>query len=314
MKVGELFAELLEKVGADTTSEEVKSILSISVDVPQAFADKLSAGLFTEEAAKNNMKIKNHFIAQFAGGLDQSILDRALKMNLPSSTIEKIKEEKSTGKKQQLLLEAIDEDTNSKLKAVEKSGASDVDKAAERQAILALQEDNRSLNNQLSNYKEKYVPKEELDRVLSQGENDRVQFLIENELIKKPWSANYPENVRTQLGKIALDNLMKEVGVKVVRKDGELKLVHANNVEQEYFDSKNKNVKFTELVDQMMTANKFKAVSDQTDPGTIVQVDGKVFNTPHPQGTKNTPNKSTNATMQKLHEAKQAQLRQGHNV
>lgn len=251
MKVGVLFASMLEKIGLDPADEKYKDVLSVGVEVDHE-TEKALNGLLSIDAAKNNPELKKYYYANAYDGLERDLIKRAENIG-DADFLERIKSEKSTGKKQGLLLDKMEE--------LRGSANNSGDKETEK----ALKEQIKTLNADLSKYKDGYIHKDELTKKEQEFETERLNSIIESTFAGQKWTEAIAPNFRSVVGKSALNEKLSELGASIVRDGNTVKLVQASNPEMDYFDASSKSIKFEQLVNELMTTNKFIAVSK---PGT----------------------------------------------
>lgn len=249
MKAGLLISKLLEKTGVDIADEKFKDIFAVSVELPEEYATKLDTELMDKKAAK--AMFKNENINEFTTGVYINIDKHLEEMGLTKEERDEVFKEKALGKVVKAYASKIKDIT-------EKANPANTDKEK------TLREEVKTLNTQLAEYKDKYVPKEEVEKVQSSWDADKYQMAIESEFMPKKWSDNFTPEVRPALIKTVLDKKLNEMGAKVVVVDGKAKIVKAEDIQSDYFDKSNKIVTFASLADELMLTNKFLAVSTQT--------------------------------------------------
>jgi len=248
MKAGILLSNLLEKVGVDVTDEKLKDVLGIQIDLPEDFATKLDTELMGKDAAKAHFK--NEIINDFTKGVYINIEKALEEQGLEKAERDEVFKDKSLGK----VVMAY----GAKLKETADKSASNSDKEK------ALREEVKKLNESLADYKEKFVPKEEVEKVNSAWDAERYSMAMDNHFLSKKWSDKFPESVRSTLAKTVLEAKLAEMGAKAVVVDKKLKIVKADDIQSEYFDKSNKLVTFESLADDIMTSNKFLALSTES--------------------------------------------------
>lgn len=271
MKATTLLSELMEKAGIDTSDAKLKDILAVQVDIPDEFAKELSEKLMTLDAAKP--LLKNGIISDFSKGFLKNIDERLQAEGIEKSEIDSVFNEngkpKSTGK---VILSAMEKIAEAK----EKVNPANPDKEKlQKEEIVKL-------NKQLSEMKEGYVPKADIDKVRADWDGDKYERAIESHFLPKKWSDNYPVEVRPTLVKTFLEKELAAMGAKAVMNGKDVKIVKADDLTSDYFDSSNKLVTFASLADKIMSANKFLAVSTETSSTstTVVANSGSESNLP----------------------------------
>lgn len=256
MKVGEAILGLLERAGHDTTDAKYKEIAGLSSEVPDEFAASIEGMLTPVEAekwAKNDPSVKKHYFSQAYNGIDANINDAIEELGLSDEVASAIRNEKSTGKKQTLLIDAA-----KKIVSTPSKKGSEEWEAAKTQ----ISELNKSVLKHKEEMENKLREKDQYhkDYVL----NSKAQSYFDSQ----KWSESYPASVRGDLAKIAFDKKLDKLGaIKVLGEDGEIHLMQKNNPDQLFYLN-NKNVTFTEIAAEIMAENKFLAVSAPVDPNT----------------------------------------------
>lgn len=129
MTIGELINNLSQKAGIASDDVKLKALLAspelATVQVDDAIVTAIDSGLLSIEAAKNNHPaIKNKYFADAYDGIDKQLLKLIETDTFDAADVEEIKAEKSTSKKQELII--------AKLKTAAKSA-----KGADKDAINA---------------------------------------------------------------------------------------------------------------------------------------------------------------------------------
>lgn len=256
MKVGEGILILLERAGIDVTDTKYKEVAGLSSEIPDEFATVIEGMLTPVEAekwAKNDPNVKKHYVSQAYNGIDANIHDAIEELGLSDEEANTIRNEKSTGKKQILLLAAA-----KKIAATPSKKGSDEYEAAKLQI--------GELNKTVLKYKE------DIEKTVKEKDQFHKNYVLDSKTQQyfdsQKWSENYPASVRGDLAKIAFDKELDKIGaIRVLGANGEIQLMQKNNPDQELFLN-HKNVTFTDIAAKVMAENKFLAVSSQTDPNT----------------------------------------------
>lgn len=118
MTIGELFNNMAIKAGIAVDNAELKTLLAspelATINVPDPLVTSIENGLLSLEAAKNNHPdIKKKYFADAYDGIDKQLMALVATDTFDAADVEEIKLEKSTSKKQELII--------SKLKAAAKT-------------------------------------------------------------------------------------------------------------------------------------------------------------------------------------------------
>lgn len=247
MKAGLVISNLLEKAGVDVSDEKLKDIFAVTTDIPEEFATKLDTLLMTKEAAMP--LVKNDVINNYTKGVFINVEEDLKTAGLSKEEIDEVFSEKAFGKVVRKALTKVGE-------VKEKSGTNtDKDKLQKEQIV--------KLNKELSEMKEGYVPKSDIDKVRADWDGEKYERAIENSFLSKKWSDNYPVEVRPTLARTFLDKELAAMGAKAIMNGKEVKIVKADDLTSDYFDKSNKLVTFASLADNIMSTNKFLAVSTE---------------------------------------------------
>lgn len=159
--IGEVFNELAIKAGISQDDENLKGLLSApelaKIEAPAELVESMSKGLLSIEAAKNNHPdIKKKYFADAYDGMDKQIMALVSEFHsegiFDDETVNEIKREQSTSKKQAL--------TMAKLKEARSSATSQKDKDAINDQIKGFHDQLRQKDAEITQ-----VKKEAEDRV-----------------------------------------------------------------------------------------------------------------------------------------------------
>jgi hypothetical protein len=165
--------------------------------------------------------------------------------------------------------------------------------------------EHEKLSTALSKTKEEYEGK--LKEKDSAFYDYKMNAKMDSILSAQKWSEHIPANMRADIGRLALQKKMDEAGAKaILGEDGEIKLVRKDNNDMPYFDSSNKNPKFTEFAPKVLDENKFLAASVQTPPPNKHNTFTPPV--PNPSGTPANTNKRPDATLSALQQSIKDQL------
>lgn len=249
MTLGQWITELAERAGIEATDPRLKDIQSIQVGLNDEIIDTINSTYMTVDAAKNNQTIASHFKAQFYNGIDALVNEHAASID-DEEFQNAVKSQTGTRKKVNALISKYKELSEKALKAAEGAGKGDE----------TLKAQIAQLNSEISKYKEEFIPKSILDEQVKVFESERVEGIEKQIILNRNWSDNYVPSVRYDIAKIAINKKLNEIGAIAVRNGNEIKLVQKENPDMDFYLN-NKVFKFDELVDKVMSENKFIAVS-----------------------------------------------------
>lgn len=113
MKLNEQLKLVFQKLGVDTFSAEMQTILGnaslTSIEVPEAVSNVLASEFFTKDSAMQNPDIRSAIRAEALNGVDAEVDALATKFGLDTDTITAIKAEKKSGKRYAALVEKVAE-------------------------------------------------------------------------------------------------------------------------------------------------------------------------------------------------------------
>lgn len=262
MIISEYFAGLAKRLGIPEDSEELKPLLGMTASIPESLSDKLT-GLMTEGEAKNNLTVKNHFIAAFGDGIVANVMRQAQEYGVNTAELgEEFKFEKSSGKKIQRLTEEIAKAQEAKVKATANK---------DPEALQKANDQIKAANAQVTKIKEDYETKlAEKDTFLAtyKKKNELAQ-LLNRQLVQTPWSEVIPETVRESLFYQLLDSEMAKLGT-VFQLDGDKPVLKQAKDPDLIFHYQNKEFTPSDLVAKVMTDNKLIAVAPKAAERTIM--------------------------------------------
>lgn len=245
MKAGELLADLLGKAGVDVASEALKEIVSIGIEVPEEIASQTQKKLFNLEVAKSNKELKNHFIAQFAPGIDQN-LNEDLQAMGRSDILEKIKDVKGTGERMKI--------------AISELGKTVITAKDGDETVKALKAQNDKLLQDFQNKEKQFLA--EKTEIVNQYETKMVNDAVMGKFKAIQWSDNIPEVVRDDVAKRLLNQALTEKKAIVIKdENGNIQLLDSVT-NSSVIDEKNNIVTLDSLIGNLMATNKLLKVTD----------------------------------------------------
>jgi len=150
--LGELINNMAVKAGIASDDAKLKSLLAtpelLNIQVDDSIVTALDNGLLSIEAAMNNHpKIKNKYFADVYDGIDKQLIKLIETDTFDQADVDEVKAEKSTSKKQELIV--------SKLKAMAKS-AKGADKDEINKQLATAHEAARIAEAKVETTKQKY--------------------------------------------------------------------------------------------------------------------------------------------------------------
>jgi hypothetical protein len=295
-RISDIFTDLAKKAGVNHLDANLKEILALQTPVPDEVAEALYGLMNPQEAeawGKGHVGLKSHYTAQAYNGWDRKLLDSAEAMGFSDEEKEQLRNEKNTGKKQDLYNEFVKLRLDEAIKASTAAG-----KKGDDEAVKKWEEQHNKVTAQFSKMKEDY------ENQLRQKDQSFYSYKVDSKynevLVAQKWSENYPVAMRTKIGRMAIDEELNKLGAMLVLGDnGEEKLVRKDNPEMPYFDSSNKNPKFAEFATKVLSENKFLAVSTPT-PNNPIAVPPVATGVTSQQNTNKRPNPINSLLQQSL--------------
>lgn len=253
--VGIYLSEVIERLGLDPADTQFKDIVGITTSIPADVLPKFES-VMTEEQAKQNPTIKQHYLKNFIQGanieLDKKLEDMGVS-----------KEDRDELFKNKLYTDRV-------VKAFDM--VKDLGSGKGGDEIEGFKTQISKLNADLVALRTTHET--EKNEIASKYESQIMEGEITRAFSSKNWSSAYSEDIRNDLAKIAIQKKKAAEGFEIVRdsNSGELKLVNKDNPEMDYFDKSNKKITFNQLVDTIMSESKFSAVAPPAQSAQQVQV------------------------------------------
>lgn len=226
MLLAELLSNLAAKTGTKTDSEEFKKIIAATaaIDVSEEITTQLS-GLFNFNEAKNNPTIKNHYFSQFADTYDPQTEKLMESIGLDRTAIDEIKaSEKSVFKRIGIYQDKVSEI----LKKKESGGNS-------KKEIEQYQTEINELNKKIK--AELQAKDDVISNLKKEFENTEIDWQVEALIPRDKLNNLIPEKFRLKNAKEAINDYISKSGAKIIKKDGQLKLVRATDSALDFTDS-----------------------------------------------------------------------------
>lgn len=227
MLLAETLKVLLTKKGSlKEGSEELEKILSAvgTTEITEDLSKQLS-GLLTINEAKNDSTIKGHYYGQFADTYDRATEKAFEGFGLDKAAIEEIKaSEKSSFKRIDLYEEKIKE----VLKKKDSGGNS-------KKEIEQYQTEINELNKKIK--AELQAKDDVISNLKKEFENTEIDWQVEALIPRDKLNNLIPEKFRLKNAKEAVNDFISKSGAKIVKKDGQLKLVRSSDGALDYTDS-----------------------------------------------------------------------------
>ena len=250
MKLGDFLTTLAAKsnMTLDFGTLSNKKIEELNlIEIDDTVANQFDSSLMSFEGAKNNPEVLNHFKPIILKAVDNKFAIMAEKFGLGDDFVN----EKNTYKKADLLESKI-ESKWAELEAQKGKGGN-----AEKEQLLIKQLG--ELQSQLTALTDN--SKKEIETVKGNYENEITEMYVKNLLTGKKFATkDLPIDVNTAIARQLIDANLKQAGAKLIRKDGELKLVQAAMPEMDFYQN-NKAVSFSEFADKILADNKLLEVS-----------------------------------------------------
>lgn len=252
--LGKLFVEMLLSAGINADDESLNQIVTSEIDVPDDIAKSLKSNLMTVDSAKHNPDLKKYFVAQALNAVDTELANIIESNDFDDVAKSNFKSEKSSYKRMKLVADALASKANNAT-----VGNVPDDK------LNAYKSEIEKLNSQLSQIKDEHESK--LKSVRDESEQNILNFALNAELNGKQYAnESLDKNVNRMIARQLLDDSLKSDGAKIIRTDAGLKLVRSDDSEMDFM-VENKNVKFGDYVDNLLTGAKLLKVNESVDAG-----------------------------------------------
>lgn len=226
MKITEIISNLAIQSGVPADNAAFKTIIGntalASIEVDEDLSKMLIASRITMDAAKANPDLKKHFRKEVYDGLDAEISRTMGEFELPDEVKTEIGAEVSHFKKVSLLAKRV-KDLETK-----KVGATTGDKDK-------LNDQIKVLNDQAAALKSSFLTEKE--SLIAGFENERIDMTLGNMLSAFTYATpkEVPMDVNVTMGKTIVNGELLKKGLKVVKKDGVLKLQTSEGTD--YFEN-----------------------------------------------------------------------------
>lgn len=245
MKVGQLIANLAKKLNLDTTSEEFKEVVGISIEIDDETATKIEKGLLTIDAAKAHKDVRKVIRAEVLNGVDATLAE--LVEELGVEVDDDFKNETNSFTKIGKLAKRI-KDIESK-------------KAANPEQKKEIEKQIEKLNAELRDAKKAIADKEAEFKLIR--DNDLTNFELQKILLGKNYALpkEMDSDLKVQTALNAVNRELAKKGFKIARtEDGQLTVLNKEGLEA--YNEKNEAVKLSDFIDNALAVNKLLAISD----------------------------------------------------
>lgn len=250
MKVGQLIANLAKKLNLDTTSEEFKEVVGISIEIDDETATKIEKGLLTIDAAKAHKDVRKVIRAEVLNGVDATLAE--LVEELGVEVDDDFKNETNSFTKIGKLAKRI-KDIESK-------------KAANPEQKKEIEKQIEKLNAELRDAKKALADKEAEFKLTR--DNDLTNFELQKILLGKNYALpkEMDSDLKVQTALNAVNRELTKKGFKIARtEDGQLTVLTKEGLEA--YNEKNEAVKLSDFIDSALAVNKLLAISDPNQQG-----------------------------------------------
>lgn len=250
MKVGQLIANLAKKLNLDTTSEEFKEVVGISIEIDDETATKIEKGLLTIDAAKAHKDVRKVIRAEVLNGVDATLAE--LVEELGVEVDDDFKNETNSFTKIGKLAKRI-KDIESK-------------KAANPEQKKEIEKQIEKLNAELRDAKKAIADKEAEFKLIR--DNDLTNFELQKILLGKNYALpkEMDSDLKVQTALNAVNRELTKKGFKIARtEDGQLTVLTKEGLEA--YNEKNEAVKLSDFIDSALAVNKLLAISDPNQQG-----------------------------------------------
>lgn len=261
MKITEVLQNFATQSGVPADNAAFNTLIGnaalASIEVDEDLSKMLTASRISMDAAKANPDLKKHFRKEVYDGLDAEILRTMGELELPDEVKTEINGESSHYKKVSLLTKKVKEIESKKV------GATTVDKDKFNEQINAL-------NTQIAAAKGAFNTEKE--QLLAGFENERIDMTMNTMLSAFTYATpkEVPMDVNVTMGKTIVNGELSKKGLKIVKKDGVMKLQTSEGTD--YFEN-NVAPSLNDFVQKSLANAKILSASKGTDtPATPAHV------------------------------------------
>jgi len=264
VELGALLNTLAKSVGIDAKDEALVSFLSkaeiATATIDDSIARKITSGLLSLEAAKQNPDLKSHFTALALNAVDTELNELANEFGFDETIKAELATEKSSYKRAVLLARKVKE-----LEAA-KVGASQGDKSK-----LALQID--ELNSQIADIKSGHSG--EIEKLTTAHKADRINWELNALYSGYDYVMPLSKEANTQVAKSLINAELNAKGLRIENVDNALKLMTSEGTE---YYHENQKVGIKDFMDKTLAANKVLKIDDKSQdtpkPGVFKRPEG----------------------------------------
>ena len=246
MTLGDYMNQLAVSAGVASDDADLKTFLSspsiMGAEFPKTVADKISSGLMTMDAARNNPNLHKHFFGLMAAQADEMLVETMKKHGVPDELATSIKSIDGVHKKWVALADKIKELEEAKLSA-NKPDKKEIEKQI------------ADLNNQIIAEKQRATEAVTAERSQWSGrmQNQALQIMLSGYKYGLP--KEIPANVVIDTAKGLIQNKIQEQKLKLDFNPDTSQYKLLTESGTEYYKD-NTPVSFKSFVDQVLADNK----------------------------------------------------------
>jgi len=257
--LGEYINKLAIKAGIDVDDEELKTFLTVpdlqKIPIPDQLANSIDSSLLSITEAKNeHPQIKWHYVASALNGVNAELDKLMDDLKLSDDVKAVVRNEKSTPKRQRILIGKLEELYNKKMQSV-----NNTEKQTFQAEIEKLQGELRQEKDAVENVRREYQTKEF---------NARRDIEIDSMLAEYPTIFDaMPKVARKAALRSLIDKTLQDKNAELTLDDsGRLKLIRKDGANVFGDDNRPWDPKI--LIDTTLSQNKILKVTDPTPPKT----------------------------------------------
>ena len=257
MKTGDFLNTLAGKIGK-TNETALQEFVSSGnhIELPDEICNAVISELMSLEGAKNNSKVKAHFVAQALNGVDSEIQSAVGALGIDSSIF------------------SDDKDTYAKMRKLTSAYKELLEKKPDKESDLVKEK--RELHQKLIEFQKQ--ASEEKDALMKeiQSEKDKaneqvLNYIRQSSLKGINWAnKGVPEDIQIEFATTALNRAMEAKGVKVLNVNGKLELFDAKDPTLKYYEN-GKEVDYDSFKNKTLADYQLLAVAE---PQPTVQRNG----------------------------------------
>jgi hypothetical protein len=256
----EYFTKLAAKAGIDPNDEELTTFLAVSdlqkIPIPDNLANSIDGSLLSIAEAKNeHPQIKWHYVASALNGVNTEMDKLMDDLKFPDDVKAVVRNEKSTPKRQRILVGKLEELYNKKMQSV-----NNTEKQTFQAEIEKLQGELRQEKDAVENVRKEYQTKE-----FNTKRDQEIDFMLSE--YKTVFDESLPKAAKRAAMRSLIDKALQDKNADFTLDDsGRLKLIRKDGANVFGDDNRPWDPKI--LIETTLSQNKVLKVNDSPPPKT----------------------------------------------